>query len=219
MNIRGIVNTNHYTTMMNKHDQIKNKESSPNEAPNADLAIEQNKGILLEISKESFDKLTNGKFQDMVTEFRDSQKAELEQRQAIFNESGAVKSNVGRMIIPNIQLNEELINSMSNMGDEFKDRAYKIIGNKLLSTDGSISNEDRMKLIEDGLNQAKLLANTNMTDTETDKFINVMERLANIGRKGQLNDKGKIEYNIPRGPLVGAPDDYIDMSHMMKNMI
>lgn len=108
---------------------------------------------------------------------------------------------------------------MSNMGDEFKDRAYKIIGNKLLSTDGSISNEDRMKLIEDGLNQAKLLANTNMTDTETDKFINVMERLANIGRKGQLNDKGKIEYNIPRGPLVGAPDDYIDMSHMMKNMI
>lgn len=73
-----------------------------------------------------------------------------------------------------------------------------------------------MLLIQEGLAQVEALAQDNMSEAETKDFMGVMNKLAKIGQNGRLNENGKIVYDIPRGPLVGAPDDYINMGELMK---
>ncbi|WP_042479314.1 hypothetical protein [Bacillus ndiopicus] len=75
-----------------------------------------------------------------------------------FENSGAVVQNVAKRIIPNIQLNEKLMNSLKGLDDYVIDAAYSIINDNLLTHDGTLSAHERAELISLGIEKAKYLS-------------------------------------------------------------
>ncbi|MFF5995547.1 hypothetical protein AAGS61_12485 [Lysinibacillus sp. KU-BSD001] len=55
-----------------------------------------------------------------------------------------------------------------------------------------------------------------MTKEKATDFLSAMEEIAKIAVNGGKNQNGVIQYYIPRGPLVGAPNDNINEFDVMK---
>ncbi len=73
-----------------------------------------------------------------------------------------------------------------------------------------------MELISLGLEKAKYLAEHYMEKEKADEFMSAMNTIAKIGTSGTVNENGILQYDVPRGPLVGAPDDYVNEFDIMK---
>lgn len=114
------------------------------------------------------------------------------------------------------ELESKLVNSLSGLGENIIDAAYSIINDNLLTHDGAISEEERMELISLGLEKAKYLAEHYMEKEKADEFMSAMNTIAKIGTSGTVNENGILQYDVPRGPLVGAPDDYVNEFDIMK---
>ncbi|WP_042479312.1 hypothetical protein [Bacillus ndiopicus] len=46
--------------------------------------------------------------------------------------------------------------------------------------------------------------------------MSAIDAIAKIGLNGKVSDNEKIQYDIPKGPLVGAPDDYVHEFDLME---
>ncbi|AXI00566.1 hypothetical protein DV702_13040 [Sporosarcina sp. PTS2304] len=172
--------------------------------------------IIVELSEDSLAKSRESKFQVLDGEWREKLENQHLQNQKIWEESGAVVQNVEKRIIPNIQLNEKLVNSLDSSDAKVIDAAHSIINDNLLIRDATTTEEERKALISLGLEKAKYLAENYMTKEKATDFLSAMEEIAKIAVNGGNNQNGVIQYDIPRGPLVGAPDDYINEFDVMK---
>ena len=179
---------------------------------------EAGNSVIIELSKDGLEKLKENKLRDPDAEWRRELESQHIQNQKEWEESGAVVQNVARRIIPNIQLNDKLVNSLSGSGENIIDAAYSIINDNLLTHDGAISEEERMELISLGLEKAKYLAEHYMEKEKADEFMSAMNTIAKIGTGGTVNENGVVQYDVPRGPLVGAPDDYVNGFDIMKKV-
>ncbi len=125
--------------------------------------------------------------------------------------------NPGRLIIPNIQTNELLVRSLEGAQEEVIKAVYDTICNDLLNGNvGDMSEDDRQQMIALGLEKAKYIASNHLKGQQADNFLKSMDTIAKYAINGTRNEEGYITYHIEKGPLVGAPDDYLDTYELMR---
>lgn len=121
------------------------------------------------------------------------------------------------LIIPNIQTDTKLNNSLAAYGGEVNDTAYSIIQNNLLvSNVGDMSEKERQGMLSLGLEKARYLADNYMSGEDGALFMEAMETIAKYAANGQKGQDGKMTYHIQQGPMNGASDDYVNGYDIMR---
>ena len=150
-------------------------------------------------------------------ELTEEQKAERAEKQALLEQSIVHLENTHRLIIPNIQTNDKLYNSLENAPEHVVKASTGIIRNYLLPYDVSgMTEEQRRDRIAFGLEEARYLAENFLDEQHAKDFISAMETIARYGMNGVASEDGKVTYHIEKGPLVGAPDNYISQNDILK---
>lgn len=121
-------------------------------------------------------------------------------------------------IIPNIETNSKLKQSLKNVGEEVYDAAYSIIRENLMVSDAkNMTQEERTGLISLGMEKAQYIADHYMEERDGALFMEAMGNIAKYGMNGVRSEDGRMSYQIKWGPKVGAPDeDSVDSADMMK---
>lgn len=202
-------------TGFGNRDLYHQAEFPKNSTANLETEIKR-EGVVLELSIDGKLKADIDKIKAQAAEWHERIAEEVQRKQKLFEESGGVKHRAPRMIIPHIQTNDALVNSLEGLEENLIDAVYRIISDDLLTTQASSSPEARNEQIALGLGKAKYLAVNYMSADQADKFMKVMEQIAKFGITGKADQNGIIRYDIPRGPLVGAPDDYVNVFSVMK---
>lgn len=150
-------------------------------------------------------------------ELTDEQKAEQARKQELMEQSIVHLENTHRLIIPNIQTNAKLYGSLEGAPEEVVKTANGIIKNYLLPHDVSgMTEEQRRDAIAFGMEEARYLAENYLDEEHAGDFLSAMETIARYGMNGTVSEDGKVTYHIEKGPLVGAPDDYVSESDILK---
>ncbi len=139
------------------------------------------------------------------------------EKQASFDKAVTQMENTHRIVIPNIQTNEKLQNSLQGADESAIRATTGIIKNYFLPSDvGEMSEQERQDMIALGLEEARYLAENYLEGEKADDYLSAMETIAKYGLNGIVAENGKVTYNIPKGPMVGAPDDYVNTSDILK---
>ncbi|MEY9973111.1 DNA-directed RNA polymerase subunit F [Lysinibacillus sp. RC46] len=137
------------------------------------------------------------------------------EQQARFDE--AIEHNVLAIIIPHIQTNEKLVNSLNGASQQVLDATYSTISQNFLVHDvGNMTEEQRQAMISLGLEKAQYIADNYLTGQQAKDYMDAMTTIAKFAVNGVKNDDGKVVYAIEKGPLVHAPDDYIHIDDLVK---
>ena len=151
-------------------------------------------------------------------ELTEEQKAEQARKQELMEQSIVHLENTHRLIIPNIQTNEKLYGSLEGAPEEVVKAANGIIKNYLMPHDVSgMTEEQRRDAIAFGQEEARYLAENYLDEQHAGDFLSAMETIARYGMNGTVSEDGKVTYHIEKGPLVGAPDDYVSESDILKS--
>lgn len=139
-------------------------------------------------------------------------------KQAAFNEAVVQMENTHRVVIPNIQTNEKLYNSLEGADENAVKAANGIIKNYFLPHNvGNITEEERQEMIAFGMEEAKYIAENYLDEEHAGEFLSAMETIAKYGMSGKVDENGNVTYDIKKGPMVGAPDDYLDRMDILKS--
>ena len=139
-------------------------------------------------------------------------------KQAAFNEAVVQMENTHRIVIPNIQTNEKLYNSLEGADENAVKAANGIIKNYFLPHNvGDMTEEKRQEMIAFGMEEAKYIAENYLTEDKASDFLSAMETIAKYGMSGTVDENGNVTYDIKKGPMVGAPDDYLDRMDILKS--
>lgn len=150
-------------------------------------------------------------------ELTEEQKAEQARKQELMEQSIVHLENTHRLIIPNIQTNAKLYGSLEGASEEVVKAANGIIKNYLMPHDVSgMTEEQRRDAIAFGLEEARFLAENYLDQQHAGDFLSAMETIARYGVNGTVSEDGKVTYHIEKGPLVGASDDYVNESDILK---
>lgn len=123
-----------------------------------------------------------------------------------------------RLIIPNIQTNEKLYGSLENAPEDIVKASNGIICKYLLPHDVSgMTEEQRRDMTAFGLEEARYLAENYLDEQHGQDFMSAMETIARYGMNGTVSEDGKVTYHIEKGPLLGAPDDYVHENDILKS--
>lgn len=138
-------------------------------------------------------------------------------KQAAFDADVVQLENTHRIIIPNIQTNKMLYDSLEGAEENVVQTATGIIKNYLLPWNvGGMSEQERKDQIAFGLESARYLAENYLEGDKADKFLTAMETIAKYGLSGKVSEDGKVQYDIKKGPMAGAPDDFVDTMDILK---
>lgn len=150
-------------------------------------------------------------------ELTEEEKAENAGKQELLDQSIVHLENTHRLIIPHIQTNEKLYNSLENAPEHIVKASNGIIRNYLLPPNVSgMTEEQRKDAIALGLEEARYLAENYLDETHAQDYMSAMETIARFGINGKVSEDGSIAYHIKKGPLAGAPDDYVTESDILK---
>ena len=139
------------------------------------------------------------------------------EKQALLDQSIVHLENTHRRIIPNIQTNKLLYDSLENAPEHIVKAANGIINNYLLPHNVSgMTEEQRRDAIAFGLEEARYLAENYLDETHASGFMSAMETIAKYGLNGKVAEDGKVTYHIEQGPPAGAPEDYVSESDLLK---
>lgn len=140
------------------------------------------------------------------------------EKQAAFSEAVVQMENTHRMVIPNIQTNEKLYNSLEGADENTVKAANGIIKNYFLPNNiGDMSEEERQEMIAFGMEEAKYIAENYLDEEHAGEFLSAMETIAKYGMNGTVDESGNVTYDIRKGPMVGAPDDYVNRMDILKS--
>jgi hypothetical protein len=140
------------------------------------------------------------------------------EKQAKMNEAVVQLENTHRVVIPNIQTNEKLYNSLEGADENAVKAANGIIKNYFLPGNvGAASEEERQEMISYGMEEAKYIAENYLDDENSADFLSAMETIAKYGMNGTVDENGNVTYDIKEGPMVGAPDDYVNRMDVLKS--
>lgn len=139
------------------------------------------------------------------------------EKQAAMDEAVVQMENTHRMEIPNIQTNEKLYSSLEGADENAVKAANGIIKNYFLPSNvGDMSEEERQEMIAFGMEEAKYIAENYLDEDHAGEFLSAMETIAKYGMNGSVDENGNVTYDIKRGPLVGASDDYVNRMDVLK---
>lgn len=113
------------------------------------------------------------------------------------------------------QINDSLNRVLQNQPSEVKEAVYGIIQSNFIND--ITGDETRTALLELGLTQAEYIAKNYMKENEAAEFIDTMTLIGAISKTRTVNpETNEVHYvTSPQRP-VGAPDDYIDLTDMMR---
>ena len=139
-------------------------------------------------------------------------------KQATFNEAVVQMENTHRIVIPNVQTNEKLYNSLEGTDENVVKAANGIIKKYFLPHNvGDMTEQERQEMISFGMEEAKYIAENYLTEDKASDFLSAMETIAKYGMNGMMDEKGNVTYDIKKGPMVGTPDDYLDRVDILKS--
>ncbi|CQR58599.1 hypothetical protein [Paenibacillus riograndensis] len=115
------------------------------------------------------------------------------------------------------EINEALTHALEGEPTEVVDAVYGIIQSNFI-VDGNVNDEEKRKaLLEMGLSQSKYIAENYMEGEQADKFLKTMNTIAAVASTRSTDPvTGDISYKLPSSRPVGAPEDYINPSELMK---
>lgn len=143
--------------------------------------------------------------------------ADRARKQELIEQSIVHLENTHRLIIPNIQTNKKLYDSLENAPEHIIKASNGIIKNYLLPHDVSgMTEEQRRDTTAFGLEEARYLAENYLDDQHAQDFMSAMETIARYGMNGTVSADGRVTYHIEKGPLAGAPDSYVSESDILK---
>ncbi|UPK43954.1 hypothetical protein [Paenibacillus pabuli] len=114
-----------------------------------------------------------------------------------------------------VQINDSLNRLLTDQPSEVREAVYGIIQSNLITN--VTGEEERSALLELGLTQAKYIADNYMKGDQATEFMNTFHQIAAISTTRSVDPETKeIRYETPPQRPVGAPDDYIDLTYMMR---
>lgn len=185
-----------------------------NNGEKVNLFQELKDGVIVEISDDAIAEF-NEKVKEIKCENLEVNELTYEEKVKLLQESLKPAQRLHR-IIPNIKTNDMLERSLEGADQSIVDAAYAIIGDSLLPHNvGNLTEEERREFIYIGLEEAKYLAQRLDAD-KAELFMEAMNTIAKYGLNGTMDEQGNVTYDIRRGAMVGAPDDYISSGELMK---
>lgn len=140
------------------------------------------------------------------------------EKQAAFSRAVVQMENTHRLVVPNIQTNEKLYNSLEGVDENIVKATNGIIKNYFLPHNvGDMTEEQRQEMIAFGIEEAKYIAENYLTGDKASDFLSAMETIAKYGINGIVDESGNVTYDIKKGPMVGAPDDRLDRMDILKS--
>lgn len=114
-------------------------------------------------------------------------------------------------------INEALEQVLSEKDDKVRNAVYSVIQSNMIVVGSLESDIEFEVLIEMGLSQAKYIAARHMNDEEAEIFMGAMDKVAAIASTRTVDpETGKTSYVTPIQKPIGAPDDYVNISELMK---
>lgn len=219
------VNTNVVKYEFNTTDEYGNKIMDPMSKEEAlqkmqEISSQYGENVMVMFSGDGLEALAQSVREQArkgCLELTEEQKAERAEKQALFEQSIVHLENTHRLIIPNIQTNDKLYDSLENAPEHVVKATTGIIKNYLLPHDVSgMTEQQRQDRIAFGLEEAKYLAANYLDEQHAKDFVSAMETIARYGMNGVVSEEGKVTYHIEKGPLVGAPDTYVSQNDILK---
>lgn len=185
-----------------------------------EISGQYGENVIVEFSGDGLDALAQSireQAKSRSWEQTEEYQAEQARKQALMEQNIVHLENTHRLIIPNIQTNRALYDSLENAPESIVKAANGIIKNYLLPHDVSgMTEEQRRDAISFGLEEARYLAENYLDDQHAADFISAMETIAKYGMNGTVSENGRVTYHIEKGPMVGAPDDFVHESDLLK---
>ncbi|MEK8131558.1 hypothetical protein WMW72_26980 [Paenibacillus filicis] len=114
-----------------------------------------------------------------------------------------------------VQINDSLNRLLLDQPSEVKEAVYGIIQSNFITN--VAGDEERAALLELGMSQAKYIAGTYMKGDAAAEFMNTIRQIAAISKTRTVDPETKqFHYETPPQRPIGAPDDYIDLTYMMR---
>lgn len=116
------------------------------------------------------------------------------------------------------QINDSLNHLLEDQPSEVKDAVYGMIQSNFI-TDGRVTNEEEQTALLDlGFSQARYIADNYMkNDGAAAKFMETIQQIGAIAKTRTLDpETGKINYDTPPQKPIGAPEDYIKTTDLMR---
>lgn len=115
------------------------------------------------------------------------------------------------------QINEALNQTLKNQPSDVTEAVHGLIQSNFITNNTEVSEDERDALIEMGLSQAEYIANNYIDENKRDEFMNTIKQIAGIAKTGTKNSvTGEISYETPTQRPVGAPEDYIKITDLMR---
>ncbi len=174
-----------------------------------DIRSQYGDDVIVEFSGDGMAKLIEGRKGYLDRPLSEEEAARQAERQAAFDSAVVHMENTHRMVIPNVQTNDKLYNSLAGADEEVVKAANGIIKNYLMPGNVSgMSEEERKSMIAFGMEEAKYLAENYLDEKQAGDFLSAMETIAKYGMNGSVAEDGTVTYHIEKGlNAAGRVDD------------
>ncbi|MGG1643250.1 hypothetical protein ACIFQM_18700 [Paenibacillus sp. NRS-1782] len=115
------------------------------------------------------------------------------------------------------QINDALNRVLEGQSEEVSNAVYSMIESNFI-VNGTVTDESqRTVLLEMGVSQSKYIADHYMEGDKAKEFLETMNQIAAIALTRSIDpETGDISYTTPIDRPLGAPEDYVKMSELMK---
>ncbi|WP_058829931.1 hypothetical protein [Paenibacillus polymyxa] len=117
------------------------------------------------------------------------------------------------------QINDALNRVLEDQPEEVSNAVYNMIQSNFI-VDGTVTDEkQRSVLLEMGVSQSKYIADRYMEGDKAKEFMKTMNQIAGIALTRTMDSEtGDISYTTPADRPIGAPEDYVKLSEVMKQV-
>lgn len=117
------------------------------------------------------------------------------------------------------QINDALSRVLEDQPEEVSNAVYNMIQSNFI-VDGTVTDEkQRAVLLEMGVSQSKYIANHYMEGDKAKEFLKTMNQIAAIALTRSIDpESGDISYTTPTDRPLGAPEDYVKLTEVMKQV-
>ena len=173
-----------------------------------EISAQYGEDVLLEFSGDGMAALVESGKRANLNEIMKSD----EEKSTAFQDTVVQMENTHRIIIPNIQTNRKLYDSLEGVDETIVKTANGIIGNYFLPHNiGNMSEAERQDMIAFGMEEAKYLATNYLDEDKASEFLSAMETIAKYGVNGTVDKDGNVTYDIKKGYTVGSSIDRMDI--------
>lgn len=174
-----------------------------------DIRSQYGDDVIVEFSGDGMAKLVEGRKGYLDRPLSEEEAARQAERQAAFDGTVVQMENTHRMVIPNVQTNDKLYNSLAGADEEVVRAANGIVKNYLMPGNVSgMSEDERKSMIAFGMEEAKYLAENHLDEKQAGEFLSAMETIAKYGMNGSVAGDGTVTYHIEKGlNSAGQVDD------------